>query len=180
MQASIRFGMELISLSHISGVILSQILCIASFNWSMLLSLNICSWWSTHDQRFSIGFRSGHLAGQGSIIIFSANIYSLMEPAVWHGALPCWKYQPEFGCIGLQRTNRLMVSNIRPKCLYIDIGWVCHRKSCSHRYPVQSCSPKFRPSHLHPEFCIEVCQADTCHFSSSKHETYSFCWWLRN
>ncbi len=58
----------------------------------------------------------------------------------------CW--------VGLQKKNQLMVSNIRPKFLYIDIGWVCNRKSCSHRYPVQSCSPKFRPSHLHLEFCI--------------------------
>ncbi len=52
------------------------------------LSSNFCSWWSTHDQRFSIGFRSGHLAGQGSIVIFSAEKYSLMEilNTVLHGA----------------------------------------------------------------------------------------------
>ncbi len=64
---------------------------------------NFCSWWSTQDQRFLIGFRSEHLAGQGSIIIFSADKYSLMEPVVWHGALimimSCWKYQSKFGCM---------------------------------------------------------------------------------
>ncbi len=59
----------------------------------------------------------------------------------------CW--------IGLQKTNRLMVSNVRPKCLYIDIGWVCLRQSCSHQYPVQSCSPKFRPSHITLSFVLK-------------------------
>ncbi len=151
-QASIRFGMELLSLSHISGVILSQILCIASFNWSMLLGSNFCSWWSTHDQRFSIGFRSGHLADHGSIIIFSAEKYSLMKSAVWHGALSCWKYNTNLCWIGKKQIDWWFQSFVQN--VFISIL-------------VESAIA----NHVH----IEVCQADTCHFSSSKHETDSFC-----
>ncbi len=82
--ASIRCGMEVISLWHCWGGMEAQVSLIAAFSSSALLGLVSLIFLLTIPHRFSMGFRSGEFAGQSSTVTpWSLNQLSL---AVWAGA----------------------------------------------------------------------------------------------
>ncbi len=89
--ASMRRGMEAISLWHCSGVMEAQVALIAAFRSSALLGLVSLVFLLTIPHRFSMGFRSGEFAGQWSTVT-SWSLNQLLVPlAVWAGAKSCWK-----------------------------------------------------------------------------------------
>ncbi len=93
--ASLRRGMEAISLWHCSGVIEAQIALIAAFRSSALLGLVSLIFLLTIPHRFSMGFTSGEFAGQ-SITVTPWSLNQLLVPlAVWAGAKSCWKMKSE-------------------------------------------------------------------------------------
>ncbi len=66
--ASMRRGMEAISLWHCSGVMEAQVALIAAFGSSALFGLAYRIFLFTIPHRFSMGFRSGEFAGQSSTL----------------------------------------------------------------------------------------------------------------
>ncbi len=66
--ASIRRGMEVISLWHGQGGMEAQVALIAAFRSSALLGLVSLIFLLTIPHRFSMGFRSGEFAGQSSTV----------------------------------------------------------------------------------------------------------------
>ncbi len=66
--ASMRHGIEAIRLWHCSGVMEVQVALIAAFRSSALLGLVSLIFLLTIPHRFSVGFRSGELAGQSSTV----------------------------------------------------------------------------------------------------------------
>ncbi len=66
--ASMRRGMEAISLWHCSCVIEAQVALIVAFRSSPLLGLVSLIFLLTIPHRFSMGFRSGEFAGQSSTV----------------------------------------------------------------------------------------------------------------
>ncbi|KAE8627878.1 hypothetical protein XENTR_v10007199 [Xenopus tropicalis] len=69
MTASMWRGMEAISLWHCSGVMEAQDASIAALSSSRVLGLVSLNFLFTISHRFSMGFRSGELAGQLSTVI---------------------------------------------------------------------------------------------------------------
>ncbi len=72
--ASIRRGMEVISLWHCWGGMEAQVSLTVAFRSSALLGLVSLIFLLTIPHRFSMGFRSGELAGQSSTV---ASVHSL-------------------------------------------------------------------------------------------------------
>ncbi len=89
--ASIRRGMEVISLWHCWGGMEAQVSLIAAFSSSALLGLVSLIFLLTIPHRFSMGFRSGEFAGQSSTITPWSLNQLLVPLAVWAGAKSCWK-----------------------------------------------------------------------------------------
>ncbi len=85
--ASMRRGMEEISLWHCSGVMEAQVALIAAFRSSVLLGLVSLIFLLTIPHRF----RSGEFAGQSSTVIPWSLDQFLVHLAVWAGAKSCWK-----------------------------------------------------------------------------------------
>ena len=91
MTASMRCGMEAISLWHCWGVMEAQDASIAALSSSTVLGLVTLNFLFTISHRFSMGFRSGELAGQLSTVIpWSVNHLPVVL-ALWAGARSCWK-----------------------------------------------------------------------------------------
>ncbi len=89
--ASIRRGMEVISLWHCWGGMEAQVSLIAAFSSSAFFGLLFLIFLLTIPHRFSMGFRSGEFAGQsGTVTPWSFN-QLLVLLAVWAGAKSCWK-----------------------------------------------------------------------------------------
>ncbi len=89
--ASMRRGMEAISLWHCSGVMEAQAALIAAFRSSALFGLESLIFLLTIPSRFSLGFRSGEFAGQSSTVTPWSLNQLLVPLAVWAGAKSCWK-----------------------------------------------------------------------------------------
>ncbi len=90
--ASIRRGMEVISLWHCWGGMEAQVALIAAFRSSALLGLVSLIFLLTILHRFSMGFRSGEFAGQSSTVTPWSLNQLLVPLAVWAGAKSCWKW----------------------------------------------------------------------------------------
>ncbi len=89
--ASIRRGMEVISLWHCWGGMEAQVSLTVAFNSSAFFGLLFLIFLLTIPHRFSMGFRSGEFAGQSSTPTpWSFNQF-LVLLAVWAGAKSCWK-----------------------------------------------------------------------------------------
>ncbi len=86
--ASMRRGMEAISLWHCSGVMEAQVALIAAFRSSALLGLVSLIFLLT---RFSMGYRSGEFAGQSTKVTPWSLNQLLVPLAVWAGAKSCRK-----------------------------------------------------------------------------------------
>ncbi len=89
--ASIRRGMEVISLWHCWGDMESQVSLTVAFSSSALLGLVSLIFLLTIPHRFSMGFRSGEFAGQSSTVTPWSLNQLLVPLAVWAGAKSCWK-----------------------------------------------------------------------------------------
>ncbi len=89
--ASMRRGMEVISLWHCSGVMEDQVALIAAFRSSALLGLVSLIFLLTIPHIFSTGFWSEEFAGQSSTVAPWSLNQLLVPLAVWAGAKSCWK-----------------------------------------------------------------------------------------
>ena len=83
--ASMRHGMEAISLLHCWGVIEAQVTLIVAFSSSALFGLLFLIFLWTKPHRLSMGFRSGKFAGQSSTLIPWLLNQLLVLFAVWAG-----------------------------------------------------------------------------------------------
>ncbi len=84
--ASIRRGMEVISLWHCWGGMEAQVSLTVAFRSSALLGLVSLIFLLTIPHRFSMGFRSGEFAGQSSTVTPWSLNQLLVPLAVWAGA----------------------------------------------------------------------------------------------
>ncbi len=89
--ASIRRGMEVISLWHCWGGMEAQVSLTVAFSSSAFFGLLFLSFFLTIPHRFSMGFRSGEFAGQSSTPTPWSFNQLLVLLAVWTGAKSCWK-----------------------------------------------------------------------------------------
>ncbi len=88
--ASMRRGIEAISLWHRSGVMEAQVALIAAFGSAGLLGL-VFHLPLDNSPRLSMGFRSGEFAGQSSTLTPWSLNKLLVPLAVWAGAKSCCK-----------------------------------------------------------------------------------------
>ncbi len=89
--ASIRPGMEVISLWHCWGGMEAQVSLTVAFSSSAFLGLVSLIFLLTIPHRFSMGFRSGEFAGQSSTVTTWSLNQLLVPLAVWADAKSCWK-----------------------------------------------------------------------------------------
>ncbi len=89
--ASIRRGMEVISLWHCWGGMEAQVSLTVAFSSSAFFGLLFLIFLLTIPQRFSMGFRSSEFAGQSSTPTPWSFNQLLVLLAVWAGAKSCWK-----------------------------------------------------------------------------------------
>ncbi len=89
--ASIRRGMEVISLWHCWGGMEAQVYLTVAFSSSAFFGLLFLIFLLTIPHRFSMGFRSGEFAGQSSTPTPWSFNQLLVLLAVWAGAKSCWK-----------------------------------------------------------------------------------------
>ncbi len=95
--ASIRHGMEVISLWHCLGCMEAQVSLTVSFSSSEFFGLLFLIFFLTISHRFSMGFRSGEFAGQSSTPTPWSLNQILVLLAVWAGAKSCWKIKSAAG-----------------------------------------------------------------------------------
>ncbi len=89
--ASIRRGMEVLSLWHCWGGMEAQVYLTVTFSSSAFFGLLFLIFLLTITHRFSMGFRSGEFAGQSSTPTLWSFNQLLVLLAVWAGAKSCWK-----------------------------------------------------------------------------------------
>ncbi len=89
--ASIRRGMEVISLWHCWGGMEAQVSLTVAFSSSAFFGLLFLISLLTIPHRFSMGFRSGEFAGQSSTPTPWSFNQLLVLLAVWAWAKSCWK-----------------------------------------------------------------------------------------
>ncbi len=89
--ASIRRGMEVISLWHCWGGVEAQVSLTVAFSSSAFFGLLFLIFLLTIPHRYSMGFRSGEFAGQSSTQTPWSFNQLLVLLAVWAGAKSCWK-----------------------------------------------------------------------------------------
>ncbi len=89
--ASMRRGMEVISLWHCWGGMEAQVSLTVAFSSSAFFGLLFLIFLLTIPRRFSIGFRSGEFAGQSITPTPWSLNQLLVLLAVWAGAKSCWK-----------------------------------------------------------------------------------------
>ncbi len=89
--ASVRCGMEVISLWHCWGGVEAQVSLTVAFSSSAFFGLLFLIFLLTILHRFSTGFRSGEFAGQSSTPTPWSFNQLLVLLAVWAGAKSCWK-----------------------------------------------------------------------------------------
>ncbi len=89
--ASIRRGMEVISLWHCWGGMEAQVSLTMAFSSSAFFGLLFLIFLLTIHHRFSMGFRSGEFSGQSSTPTLWSFNQLLVLLAVWAGAKSCWK-----------------------------------------------------------------------------------------
>ncbi len=104
--ASIRRGMEVISLWHCWGGTEAQVSLTVAFSSSAFFGLLFLIFLLPIPHRFSMGFRSGEFAGQSSTQTPWSFNQLLVLLAEWAGAKSCWIYLVN-GCrdFGFQKTQ---------------------------------------------------------------------------
>ncbi len=94
--ASIRRGMEVISLWHCWGGMEAQVSLTVAFSSSAFFGLLFLIFLLTIPHIFSMGFRSGEFAGQSSTPTPWSFYQLLVLLAVWAGAKSCWKIKSAY------------------------------------------------------------------------------------
>ncbi len=94
--ASIRRGMEVISLWHCSGGMEAQVSMTVAFSSSAFFGLLFLIFLLTIPHRLSMGFRSGEFAGQSSTPTAWSFNQLLVLLAVWADAKSYWKMKSAF------------------------------------------------------------------------------------
>ncbi len=94
--ASIRRGMEVISLWHCSGGMEAQVSMTVAFSSSVFFGLLFLIFLLTIPHRLSMGFRSGEFAGQSSSPTAWSFNQLLVLLAVWADAKSYWKMKSAF------------------------------------------------------------------------------------
>ncbi len=89
--ASIRRGMEVVSLWHCWSGMKAQVSVTVAFCSSAFFGLLFLIFLLTIPHRFSMGFRSGEFAGQSSTPTTWSFNHLLVLLTVWAGAKSCWK-----------------------------------------------------------------------------------------
>jgi len=112
--ASMRRGMEAISLWHCSGVMEAQVALIAAFRSSALLGLVSLMFLLTIPHRFSMGFRSGEFDGQSSTVTPWSLNQLLVPLTVWAGAKWTWNQYLHKVC---QQKEALSALKFPGRCL---------------------------------------------------------------
>ncbi len=112
--ASIRCGMEVISLWHCWGGVEAQVSLTVAFSSSAFFGLLFLIFLLTIPSRFSMGFRSGEFAGQSSTPTPWSFNQLLVLLAVWAGAKSCW--------ITKSASLKSWSAEGRMKCSKIGIG----------------------------------------------------------
>ncbi len=124
--ASIRRGMELISLWHCWGGMEAQVSLTVAFSSSAFFGLLFLIFLLTIPHRFSLGFRSGEFAGQSSTPTPWSFNQLLVTLAVLTGAKSCWKMKSASlkSCLS-------PIDNLYSNVLYIYIYITFERHSSS-------------------------------------------------
>ena len=89
--ASIRRGIEAISLWHCPGVMEAQMSLMLAVSSSFFLGLVSLNFLLIIPPKISMGFRSSELADQSSTVMAWASNLVLVLLAVWARARSCWK-----------------------------------------------------------------------------------------
>ncbi len=116
--ASIRRGMEVISLWHCWGDMEAQVSMTVAFSSSAFFGLLFVIFLLTIPHRFSVRFRSGEFAGQSSTPTPWSFNQLLVLLAVWAGAKSCWKWNQHIWKAGQQKE-----AWSAPKCIGKRVQW---------------------------------------------------------
>ncbi len=134
--ASIRRGMEVISLWHCWGGMETQVSLTVAFSSSAFFGLLFLIFLLTIPHRFSMGFRSGEFAGQSSTPTPWSFNHLLVLLAVWAGVKSCWKMKPAF----LKSWSAEVVRN------FLVNGWCWFSKKHIGPTPADDIAPKSSPT----------------------------------
>ncbi len=136
--ASIRRGMEVISLWHCWGGMEAQVSLTVAFSSSAFFGLLFLIFLLTLTHRFSMGFRSGEFAGQSSTPTPWSFNQLLVLLAVWAGAKSCWKMKSA----SLKKTGQQKEAWSAPKCLGKRVQWRWFSKNTMDQHQQMTLQPK--------------------------------------
>ncbi len=130
--ASIRRGMEVISLWHCWCGMEAQVSLTVAFSSSAIFGLLFLIFLLTIPHIFSMGFRSGEFAGQSSTPTPWSFNQLLVLLAVWASVKSCWKMKPAF----LKSWSAEMVWNL------LVNGWCWFSKNTMDQHQQMTLHPK--------------------------------------
>ncbi len=136
--ASIRRGMEVISLWHCWGGMEAQVSLTVVFRSSALFGLLFLIFLLTIPHRFSMGFRSGEFAGQSSTPTPWSFNQLLVLLAVWAGAKSCWKMKSA----SLIKAGQQKKAWSAPKFLGKQVQWRWFSKNTMDQHQQMTLHPK--------------------------------------
>ncbi len=110
--ASIQRGMEVINLWHCWGGTEAQVSFTVAFSSSAFFGLLFLIFLLSIRHRFSMGFRSGELAGQSSTSTPWLFNQLLLLLAVWAGTKSCWKIKSAFFKKLVSRRKHEVLQNV--------------------------------------------------------------------
>ncbi len=145
--ASIRRGMEVISLWHCWGGMEAQVSLTVAFSSSAFFGLLFLIFLLTIPHRFSMGFRSGEFAGQSSTPTPWSFNQLLVLLAVWAGAKSCWKMKSASLKAGQQKE-----AWGAPKFLGKRVQWRWFSKNTMDQHQQMTLHPKSSQRNLTLDF----------------------------
>ncbi len=140
--ASIRRGMEVISLWHCWGGMEAQVSLTVAFSSSAFFSLLFLIFLLTIPHRFSMGFRSGEFAGQSSTPTPWSFNQLLVLLAVWAGAKSCWKMKSASLKSWSKKAGQQKEAWSAPKCLGKQVQWLWFSKNTMDQHQQMTSHPK--------------------------------------
>ncbi len=135
--ASIRRGMDVISLWHCWGGMEAQVSLTVAFSSSAFFGLLFLIFLLTIPHIFSMGFRSGEFAGQSSTPTPWSFNQLLVLLAVWAGAKSCWKMKSASLKAGQQKE-----AWSAPKFLGKRVQWRWFSKNTMDQHQQMTLHPK--------------------------------------
>ncbi len=135
--ASIRRGMEVISLWHCWGGMEAQVSLTVAFSSSVFFGLLFLIFLLTILHRLSMVFRSGEFAGQSSTPTPWSFHQLLVLLAVWTGAKSCWKMKS-----ASLKSWSAEEAWSAPKFLGKQVQWRCFSKNTMDQHQQMTLHPK--------------------------------------